>query len=65
MAAPTAGLHFTPKVLDDLAAKNIEVVKVTLHVGAGTFKPIENTLESHTIEEEEYTVSPETAASHK
>jgi S-adenosylmethionine:tRNA ribosyltransferase-isomerase len=61
VAAPTAGLHFTEKVLSDLKAKNIEVVKVTLHVGAGTFKPIEDSLENHTIEAEEYTVSEETA----
>jgi S-adenosylmethionine:tRNA ribosyltransferase-isomerase len=57
VAAPTAGLHFTDQVLSDLAKNKIEVAKVTLHVGAGTFKPIEEGLESHTIESEEYTVT--------
>jgi S-adenosylmethionine:tRNA ribosyltransferase-isomerase len=62
VAAPTAGLHFTDEVLERLEEKGIEVVRLTLHVGAGTFKPIEDSLESHTIEEETYTISPETAA---
>jgi S-adenosylmethionine:tRNA ribosyltransferase-isomerase len=62
VAAPTAGLHFTDKVLSDLASRNVEIARVTLHVGAGTFKPIEDSLESHTIESEEYTVTPQVAA---
>ena len=40
VAAPTAGLHFTKQVLDSFALKNISIDKVTLHVGAGTFKPV-------------------------
>ena len=40
VAAPTAGLHFTPEVLSSLAKKNIKTGSVTLHVGAGTFKPV-------------------------
>jgi S-adenosylmethionine:tRNA ribosyltransferase-isomerase len=40
VAAPTAGLHFTPEVLSSLALKNIKTDSVTLHVGAGTFKPV-------------------------
>ena len=40
MAAPTAGLHFTPEMLDDLAARGVERTAVTLHVGYGTFKPV-------------------------
>lgn len=40
VAAPTAGLHFTPEVLDSLKAKNIGFENVTLHVGAGTFRPV-------------------------
>jgi S-adenosylmethionine:tRNA ribosyltransferase-isomerase len=40
VAAPTAGLHFTAEVLSGLAAKNIQIASVTLHVGAGTFKPV-------------------------
>lgn len=41
VAAPTAGLHFTKSVLDDLSKKNIRLIEATLHVGAGTFKPVE------------------------
>jgi S-adenosylmethionine:tRNA ribosyltransferase-isomerase len=40
VAAPTAGLHFTPQILDDLAANGVEIVRVTLHVGLGTFAPL-------------------------
>jgi len=61
VAAPTAGLHFTDKVVADLKQANIDIVRITLHVGAGTFKPIEESLDNHTIEEEEYTVSAEAA----
>lgn len=61
VAAPTAGLHFTQAVLKRLHEKEIEVKKITLHVGPGTFKPIEDSLESHTIEEELYSVPEETA----
>ena len=42
VAAPTAGLHFTPEVFDALRAKGVEVRKVTLHVGAGTFQPVKS-----------------------
>jgi len=62
VAAPTAGLHFTDQVVSDLKKANIDIVRITLHVGAGTFKPIEDSLDKHTIEEEQYTVSAETAA---
>ncbi|MDR1181635.1 MAG: S-adenosylmethionine:tRNA ribosyltransferase-isomerase [Bacteroidales bacterium] len=48
VAAPTAGLHFTPEVLNNLSEKNISAEYITLHVGAGTFKPIsETTIENH------------------
>jgi S-adenosylmethionine:tRNA ribosyltransferase-isomerase len=40
VAAPTAGLHFTPKILDELASRGVEVARVTLHVGLGTFAPL-------------------------
>lgn len=40
VAAPTAGLHFTPRVLDALQEKGIDLEELTLHVGAGTFKPV-------------------------
>ena len=40
VAAPTAGLHFTPAVIEELKNKGVEIAKLTLHVGAGTFKPV-------------------------
>src|SRR5690625_169040 len=47
-AAPTAGLHFTKELLDDLRAKGIEIVDITLHVGLGTFRPVTaDRLEDH------------------
>ncbi len=53
VAAPTAGLHFTPKVFDALKQKNIQVSEVTLHVGAGTFKPVKAAvLADHQMHEE-------------
>lgn len=62
VAAPTAGLHFTPSVIEGLEEQGIETVRLTLHVGPGTFKPIEASVESHTIEEELYSISAATAA---
>jgi S-adenosylmethionine:tRNA-ribosyltransferase-isomerase (queuine synthetase) len=61
VAAPTAGLHFSQETLAALKAKGVEVHKVTLHVGTGTFKPIETNVQEHTLEPEEYRVSKETA----
>lgn len=53
VAAPTAGLHFTPKVLVDLDASGIDREEVTLHVGAGTFKPVKsNTIGEHEMHTE-------------
>lgn len=53
VAAPTAGLHFTPYVLNSLSEKNITWAEITLHVGAGTFKPVASeTLEDHTMHRE-------------
>lgn len=63
IAAPTAGLHFTPKVLKDIRQKGVLVTDVTLDVGLATFQPMRvERLEEHKMLEEIYTV-PETAAS--
>lgn len=57
VAAPTAGLHFTPGVLESLTQKNIEIARITLHVGAGTFRPVSaETLEGHQMHKEEVNV---------
>lgn len=62
VAAPTAGLHFTPELLATLQSRGIETVCVTLHVGAGTFQPIRvEQIEQHRMEEEEYNLSAEVA----
>jgi len=62
-AAPTAGLHFTPELLDRLAAQGVEVHKITLHVGLGTFRPVEvEDPTQHKMHSEFYHVSPEAAA---
>ena len=64
VAAPTAGLHFTPEILAEIAAKGITVVRVTLHVGAGTFQPVKaEDLADHVMHEEYYELSPAAAAS--
>ncbi len=58
VAAPTAGLHFTEKLFKSLAAKNIQQDFVTLHVGAGTFKPVKNeTIQEHEMHAEFLDVS--------
>ena len=63
VAAPTAGLHFTPELLARLTAKNIEHATVTLHVGAGTFLPVKvDRLVDHKMHEEWGEITPETAA---
>lgn len=62
VAAPTAGLHFTPQVLDALAAKGVEVARVTLHVGLGTFAPLRvDRLEDVRLHRERYTIDAATA----
>jgi S-adenosylmethionine:tRNA ribosyltransferase-isomerase len=63
IAAPTAGLHFTPDILDALNERGIERVSITLHVGYGTFQPIRvDRVEEHQMEGERYEVSPAAAA---
>ncbi|HET9062458.1 MAG TPA: tRNA preQ1(34) S-adenosylmethionine ribosyltransferase-isomerase QueA [Candidatus Binatia bacterium] len=52
VAAPTAGLHFTPEILSALGAKGIDRSSVTLHVGPGTFSPVRGPLTQHRMEEE-------------
>jgi S-adenosylmethionine:tRNA ribosyltransferase-isomerase len=62
VAAPTAGLHFTPELLDAVAARGVRRVDVVLHVGAGTFKPVEvEDPAHHVMHEEWYRVSAEAA----
>ncbi len=62
VAAPTAGLHFTPEILHSLKEKGVEIVYVTLHVGLGTFKPVKvDVVEEHKMEEEFVEVSEEAA----
>ena len=62
VAAPTAGLHFDEKVFADLKAKGVKVAEVVLHVGLGTFKPVEvDDLDNHHMHEEVFFVSEETS----
>ena len=62
-AAPTAGLHFTPQLLDRIRAKGVEIVPVLLHVGLGTFRPVKTeNIEEHEMHSEYFEVSPEAAA---
>jgi S-adenosylmethionine:tRNA ribosyltransferase-isomerase len=64
VAAPTAGLHFTPKILKRLRDRGIEVAEITLDVGLGTFEPIRTEcLEDHKIHTEAYEISASAAAS--
>ena len=58
VAAPTAGLHFTPKILERLRARGIEIAEITLDVGLGTFEPVRTErLEDHQIHAESYEIS--------
>jgi S-adenosylmethionine:tRNA ribosyltransferase-isomerase len=63
VAAPTAGLHFTPEILATLLARGVEIAYVTLHVGLGTFQPVRvDRVEDVRLHAERYTISAETAA---
>ena len=62
VAAPTAGLHFTETLLDEIRSRGVQVCFVTLHVGLGTFAPVKaETLSAHTMHEERFELSEETA----
>ena len=62
VAAPTAGLHFTPPLLERIRARGVTICPVTLHVGMGTFAPVKaETLGAHIMHEEQFAVSEETA----
>lgn len=62
-AAPTAGLHFTPKLLETIKNKGIQIVQITLHVGLGTFRPVSvDDVSDHHMHEEYYEVSEAAAA---
>lgn len=61
-AAPTAGLHFTPELLEKIKAKGVKIGFVTLHVGIGTFRPVKTeNIEEHQMHSEHYMISAETA----
>ncbi len=58
VAAPTAGLHFTPAMMEKIARRGVETAFLTLHVGAGTFKPVSSqTIDGHTMHQEEFRIS--------
>jgi S-adenosylmethionine:tRNA ribosyltransferase-isomerase len=62
VAAPTAGLHFTPELLEDIAAIGVQRAEVVLHVGAGTFKPLEvDDPAAHVMHEEWYSLPADAA----
>jgi S-adenosylmethionine:tRNA ribosyltransferase-isomerase len=63
VAAPTAGLHFTPQILDALAARGVEIARVTLHVGLGTFAPLRvERVDQVRLHRERYTLSEDATA---
>lgn len=62
-AAPTAGLHFTPELLERIRQKGIDIVPVLLHVGLGTFRPVkEEHIEDHEMHTEHWEITPESAS---
>ena len=64
VAAPTAGLHFTPELFDGLRAGGVEIAEITLHVGYGTFQPVRvERVEEHRVEPEAYSISEHAAGS--
>ena len=62
-AAPTAGLHFTPELLEKIKEKGVEIIKITLHVGLGTFRPVEvEDVNEHKMHTESYEIDEAAAA---
>jgi len=62
-AAPTAGLHFTPELMDKIRAMGVEIIPVLLHVGLGTFRPVQaEDVEDHVMHSEYYEVTEDAAA---
>jgi S-adenosylmethionine:tRNA ribosyltransferase-isomerase len=62
VAAPTAGLHFTPELIERLKSKGIQIAEITLHIGYGTFQPVRvERVEDHHVESESYSISEKTA----
>ncbi|MFZ0418942.1 MAG: tRNA preQ1(34) S-adenosylmethionine ribosyltransferase-isomerase QueA [Candidatus Sulfotelmatobacter sp.] len=63
VAAPTAGLHFTPEIIDRIRQRGVETADITLHVGLGTFQPIRvDRVEDHKLHSEPYSISASAAA---
>ena len=61
-AAPTAGLHFTPELLEEIGRKRVDIARVTLHVGLGTFRPVKvDDVENHHMHSEFYMIDEEAA----
>ena len=61
-AAPTAGLHFTPELMENIKKKGVDIIPVLLHVGLGTFRPVKAVrLEDHKMHSEYYSISEESA----
>ncbi|HWZ45863.1 MAG TPA: tRNA preQ1(34) S-adenosylmethionine ribosyltransferase-isomerase QueA [Candidatus Saccharimonadales bacterium] len=62
VAAPTAGLHFTPEVLSQIRGRGVEIAEITLHVGLGTFQPVRvEKIEDHRIHREPFSIAAEAA----
>lgn len=62
VAAPTAGLHFTPEILERIRVRGIEIAEITLHIGLGTFQPVRvERVEDHKLHREWYEISPRAA----
>ena len=66
IAAPTAGLHFTREILDRIAARGIDIVRITLHVGIGTFEPVKaDDISQHVMHSEVYEITEEASSNLK